>query len=555
MAPRPAWKCAILTVYAEKGLPHRARSLLHLVAMDTHELITALTAPDCYPHPAERVDVIQTHSAAVFLAGQRVYKIKKPVDFGFLDYSTLERRRHFCAEEVRLNRRLAPDVYRGVVPIVRTPAGLRVDGDGEALEWAVEMTRLAEEDTLLSRLRRGQVTPAILEALAERLAAFHAAAAREPHPGAYAGFAAVAYNARENFEQTQAHIGKTVSAAVWSRARALTEQALREQQARITRRAQEHRACETHGDLRLEHVYLHGQELIVIDGVEFNERFRYADPIADIAFLIMDLRHRHRYDLAAGMATAYTRAAEDRDGGALFPLYSAYRAAVRAKVAGFAAAEPALDPAQRERAQQAARAYWTLALDTLSAPEHRPALLLVGGLPGTGKSTLADGLAKAGHGRWIRSDAVRKSLAGLHPTDAGTHAGIYTPEWTRRVYDACLHQARDALIEGQRCIVDASFSDDHLRERFINLAQRNGARVVFLECTAPPEVIRDRLHHRKGDVSDADWSIYLRKKARWQAPSTETVPYHHLLSTQGPPEAVLARAETALAAQDLAQPR
>ncbi|MFT4978763.1 MAG: aminoglycoside phosphotransferase family enzyme/predicted kinase [Myxococcota bacterium] len=514
--------------------------------MQMNDLIHALSQPESYAHRPEHVEVIKTHSAAVFLAGPRVYKIKKPVNFGFLDYSTLARRRHFCHEEVRLNRRLAPEVYLGVVPIVAVPGGVRVGGEGEAVEWAVEMIRLDDDDTLLSRLRRGAVDPALLGRLAVRLVAFHRDAAREPEPGKYAGFAVVSGNIRENFDQTRDHIGHTVSQAVWEQVRARSEATLEAQRARITRRAEAGRGCETHGDLRLEHVYLRDGKLTVIDGIEFNERFRFADPVADVAFLVMDLCHRHRYGLGRALTVLWTRAADDVDGAALLPLYTSYRAVVRGKVAGFAVIGEGFSEDQRLRARQAASAYWMLALDALSLPREKPALLLLGGLPGTGKSTVARMLSADGHGCWIRTDAVRKSLAGIPLTESGADVGIYSEEWTQRTYDACLLQARDALLDGGRAIVDATFSDDGLRQRFIGLARELGVRVAFLECQAPPEVVRQRLRARSGDVSDADWSIYLRKRASW-APTTEaTGPYRHALSTDGSLEETRARATALL---------
>ena len=523
--------------------------------MQTLALIQALSRPESYPHRPEHVEVIQTHSAAVFLADQRVYKIKKPVNFGFLDYSTLARRERFCREEVRLNRRLAPQVYLGVVPIAAAPDGsgvVRVGGEGEPIEWAVEMIRLDDDDTLLSRLQRGAVAPPLLERLAARLAAFHRQADREPEPGKYAGFQTVSGNIRENFDQTRDHIGVTVSQAVWEGVRARSAAALEQHRDRIMRRAQEGVGCETHGDLRLEHVYLHEGVLTVIDGIEFNERFRYADPVADVAFLVMDLCHRHRYDLGEHLAAAYAQAADDADGAALFPLYISYRAVVRGKVAGLALGAADIPEAQRVRARRAARAYWMLALDVLSPPQERPALLLIGGLPGTGKSTVARMLSEAGHGRWIRTDAVRKSLAGLAPTASGVEAGIYTPEWTERTYAGCLRRAEDALLGGGRAIVDATFSDGALRSRFLDLARGLGVRAAFVECQAPPDVTRQRLDARRGDVSDADWSVYLRKRESWDAPAPAEAPHHHVLSTAGSRGETRARAEALLRSISLA---
>jgi aminoglycoside phosphotransferase family enzyme len=257
--------------------------------MDLAHLIKALTDPAAYPDPVGEVEVRQTHISAVFVAGPHVYKVKKPVAFGFLDFGTLARRQHFCKEEVRLNRRLAPDVYLGVVPVTRSDQGVRVEGDGEVVEWAVKMRRLADDATLQSRLEQGDVEAEVMEALARKIASFHAHAESGPRVAAFGRFEVVAGNARENFEQSAAHVGTTVTKAVFARVQALTEEALTRHRPMIEGRAERGVPRDTHGDLRLGHVYLFPDreppgDLVIIDCIEFNERFRFADPIADMAF-------------------------------------------------------------------------------------------------------------------------------------------------------------------------------------------------------------------------------------------------------------------------------
>jgi uncharacterized protein len=500
--------------------------------MELDRLIASLSQPGVYPDAVERVDVRQTHISVVFLAGPFAYKVKKPLDLGFLNFTTVEQRWHYCEEEVRLNRRLAPGVYEGVVPITRADGGLRVGGPGEPVEWAVKMQRLPDDATLLRRLRRGEVTPETLTQLARKVADFHSHAAADDRTAGFGRFEAVAGNARENFEQAAPHAGVTVSRAVLGRLRSLTEETLSRLRPLIEERARRGVPRDTHGDLHLDHVYLFTDrsppdDLVIIDCIEFNERFRFADPIADAAFLVMDLAFHGRRDLARAFADAYESASGDAEGRALLPFYTAYRAAVRGKVEGFKSAEPEVPEGDRAAARSRSRGHWLLALGELETAGRRPCLVLVGGLPGTGKSTLARALTDHANFTLIRSDVVRKKLAGLSPDEparAPFGEGIYTADWTERTYAECLRCAESLLFEGGRVVVDASFADDSKRQDFLGLAARLAVPALFLRCAAAPEVVRDRLRRRTGDASDADWDVYQRAAERWAAmgPATQS---------------------------------
>jgi aminoglycoside phosphotransferase family enzyme/predicted kinase len=513
--------------------------------MDLPRLVEALSDPSADPGPAGPVEVRQTHISVVFLAGDHAYKVKKPVRLSFLDFSTLDKRRHFCEEEVRLNRRLAPGVYLGVVPVTANGGRVRVEGPGEPVEWAVKMTRLPEGATLRDRLRRGEVGTAEVEALARRVAAFHRAAAGGPRAAAFAGFATVARNARENLDHAGRHVGATLSLAVYRRLRGLTETTLAFLRPRIEGRAERGVARDTHGDLHLDHVYLFPgrpppDDLVVVDCIEFNERYRFADPVADMAFLVMDLRFCGRDDLARAFADAYFAASGDKDGRALLPLYTAYRAAVRGKVEGIELSEKEIPETGRADAGVRARAHWLLALGELEAPRRRPCLVLLAGLPGTGKSTLAGGLAAQAGFRVVRSDVVRKELAGASPPPAaGFDEGLYAPEWTERTYAECLRRAEALLFEGERVAVDAGFREEARRRTFLKLAGCMAVPALVLVCRASPDVVRSRLEHRRGGASDADWAVHLRLAERWEEPGPDTRPRAHDIRTEGDPVASL----------------
>ena len=494
--------------------------------MDICHIIDYLSLPEAYPDPVDRVVVLQTHISVVFLAGTFAYKVKKPVALGFLDFSTLERRFHFCHEEVRLNRRLAPHIYLGVVPSTRVDSRLMIEGTGETVEWAVKMVRLPDEASLLDRLRRHLVTTSDMISLARFLADFHQHAEHSPLIAAFGRFEVVAGNARENYAQAESQVGCTISRAVLDRLSSLTEETLDRLRPLLEDRALRGVPRDTHGDLHLDHIYYDPSRpspdnLFAIDCIEFNERFRYADPIADIAFLLMDLQFHQRYDLASVLTTAYLSAAGDTEGEQLLPFYIAYRAAVRAKVEGLELLETEVPAVEREAALRRARAHWLLALGQLEEASQRPALLLVGGLSGTGKSTLARALAESAGFQIIRSDVIRKTLAGL---DAESPGGpeLYTTEWNERTYEECRRLAQRAIFEGQRVIVDATFRHESSRQAFLDLAHSWCVPVILLMCEANSEVVRARLAGRTGDASDATWDVYTRQQATWEPPSPGT---------------------------------
>jgi uncharacterized protein len=530
--------------------------------MELSRLIAELSEPSAYPGPVAAVEVRQTHISVVFLAGDRAYKIKKPANMGFLDFTTLEKRRRFCDEEVRLNRRLAPSVYLGVVPVARSGGSLKVAADGEVVEWAVAMKRLPDEATLESRLAHGDIGVDRIEAFARKVARFHAEAPSNATISACGRHAVVAGNSRENFEQAGPQVGVTIDPSVFARLRDLSESAFERLRPLVESRADRDVPRDTHGDLRLEHVYLFPEreppeDLVVVDCIEFNERFRFADPVADMAFVVMDLIFHGRPDLAEAFSDAYFRARVDEEGRALLPFYVAYRAMVRAKVEGFELTENEIPVAEKRAARQRSRAHWLLALNALEVPERRPCLVLIGGLPGTGKSTLALALAELDGFTVIRSDVVRKELAGpalsaREPLDY--QKGIYTPDWSDRTYCECLRRAEAALFRGERVIVDAGFSRESTRLAFLQAAVKWGVPGVFLCCRAEPAIVRQRLANRVGDASDADWQVYVRATANRQESRADTARATRTIDTGADGGAIIAQAIVALREFGLAAP-
>jgi aminoglycoside phosphotransferase family enzyme/predicted kinase len=540
--------------------------------MELAELIEALSRPEAYPFPVQQIDVRHTHISVVFLAGSYAYKVKKPVDLGFLDFSTLDKRRHYCEEEVRLNRRLSPSVYLGVVPIVRTAKGIQLESVGEIVEWAVKMERLPEKATLAALIANDdqggeQGLLAQTTALAKHVALFHARAETTPHISTFGRLEMVAQNAHENFDQAEPLVGVTLSRAVLNRLKDICDEALAHLGPLIESRAQCHVPRDTHGDLHLDHVYVFPDrsppnDLVIVDCIEFNERFRYADPVADMAFLYMDFLFHGRGDLAEQFANEYSQAAGDQEERELLPFYAAYRAAVRGKVEGFELAEEEVPEPERVRALARARAHWLLALGLLEKPSQRPCLLLVAGLPGSGKSTLARGLSERSAFSLIRSDVVRKELAASltlrasmqrTPTRSVSEGEIYSSDWTDRTYAECLDRAEKLLFQGKRVVIDATFREERKRGDFLELAARLAVPAAFLVCEANAEIIRLRLGQRKGDVSDADWSVYRKAVEQWEEAGPRTRQVLHVIRTQRTVQESLSQAMDVLRKLKLAE--
>ena len=521
--------------------------------MTSSELVDRLRRPAAFPHPADDLQVHRTHISVVLLAGDFAYKLKKPVELGFVDYGTLERRRHFCDEEVRLNRRLAPEVYLGVVPVLDGREGpvFAVDAPDldpdEVVEWAVRMRRLPDDRRLLALLERGEIGAAELEDLASHLADFHAGADRGPEIAEYGRYETVAGNARDNLQQSLSQVGETILPDVFEWLSEELEEALATHRPLIEGRADRGVPCDTHGDLRLDHVYFlpEREEPLVIDCIEFNPAFRFADPVADMAFLTMDLRQAGRRDLAAGFSEAYFRSADDDEGRALLDFYVSYRAAVRGKVQGIKAVGEDVPEDERREAAEVARGHWLLALDALADPPDRPGLVLIGGLPATGKSTLAREIADRAGFEVVRSDVVRKELAGLEPEESAAadwESGLYAPDWTERTYEECLRRVEASLRRGERIVVDASFHAVSRRRPFLEVAERLGVRHRLLVCEARPEVVRRRLEARGADASDAYWDVYRRMRRVWEEPDEREGRVAAVVDTAGALEASLARA-------------
>ena len=480
-----------------------------------HDIVEALKQPEIYPSQPESVEFIETHASAVFIAGADVYKLKKQVDFGFLDYSTLPQRRLMCHLEVQFNRRLAPDVYLGVEELVQDGERVSLGGRGDVVDYLVHMRRLPDDATLASLVDRDAVSHRDIDRIARRIATFHQRALRGPEVDRWGLPAAIEQNVEENFEQVQPYLGRSIPVATFERIVHYAREFLVEQRGLLNQRVLDGLTRDGHGDIRADHVYLL-DEVTIVDCIEFNDRLRYGDVATDVGFLAMDLDARNRPDLSDRLISSYT-AASGFDVEPVLDFFRCYRAFVRGKVASFRLEQEGLDDAGRSDVRREARRYFHLA-HRYAAADRGSRLILMNGLTGTGKSTLARALAGVLPAEVIDSDSTRKRLAGLSPTErdpSGYGEGIYSAAMTEKVYRELLVRAGKLLARGQTVILDATYTGRADRQQARELAQEFGAEFLIAQCEVAEDVARSRLLTRVDDpasVSDGRWEIYLAQR-------------------------------------------
>jgi hypothetical protein len=517
--------------------------------MSLPALIEVLCRPEAYPHHPQTVELVQTHISYVFLAGDAVYKVKKPVRFSFLDFSTLSRRRHFCHEEVRLNHRLAGDVYQGVVAICDDGDGVRLSNadDPAAIEYAVHMRRLPHDRTLDQLLVHNAVSAAMIDTLAARLTAFHAAAATNDEIRANGTTEAVWKVLTDNYNNVQRFRGITIDAPDDDAIRNFACAFLDDNEALFRRRQAQGRIRDCHGDLHTDHIYF-TEPLVIVDCIEFNTQFRFIDVASDLAFLAMDLDYHGRPELTQRLVERYVALSNDTDIPRLLPFYQCYRAYVRGKVDSLKSVEPELGKAEQDEAAESARRHFALAYRYTW--KSAPALVVVAGLSGTGKSAVASALSERTGFAHINSDVVRKQLAGLALTArAGTTTGLYSETHSARTYDAMLATAATHLAAKRGVIIDATFQLRRGRDAARALAAAQQVPLLLVECHCPEDVVRRRLAERaaRGDSpSDADWNIYLEQRKRYEAIGDDEAAGHLVLDTAAAPEHMARLIEQAL---------
>ena len=508
-----------------------------------NDLLAFLSRPESFPEKPAKVEIRQTHISIVAIASPNVYKIKKPLDLGFLDFSTLEKRRHFCAEEVRLNRRLTHDVYLGVVPIARRDGSLHFGGEGEIVEYSVRMRELSHAGFLHERLARGVTTRRDLERVAARLRDFYQAQKSSETIAEWGRVAKLRLSTDENFTQTERFVGSLLGRPAFAALRFFTEQVYERHASLFEQRRKGGRILDCHGDLRCEHVHLAGDEINIFDCIEFNERLRFIDVANDVAFLAMDLDVLGRPDLGAALLHHISNLMNDAELLSLTNFYKCYRAYVRGKVAAIKSAEPEIPAAERGRSRERASQLFRRALGYAVAASD-PIVIVVMGRVASGKSTVARLAGEALGWPVFSSDLVRKELAGVAPEvrgDAAARAQLYCESMTRQTYDTLLQRGIESARDKGGAILDAAFARrvqrDLLREALA------AAEICYrlVEIIASDEEIIARLRRRaasRAEASDARLEDFEMLRARNEPLDPDEA--HSEIASQSDAEATLA---------------
>ncbi len=511
--------------------------------MERPGLIEFLLNPSSYLHKPGHVKHIQTHVSHVFMVPPYVYKIKKPVNLGFLDFSTLDKRKYYCEKEVKLNSRIC-DAYLGVEEIsVRN--GDFVFGKGDkTIEYAVKMRKLPERYFLKNLLAKGRVTKADLLKVVEKLVEFYKGQPVKEYISDFGRPERIRINIDENFSLSKPFIGKTISPAAYSAIKFYNDTFFEKKTHLFEERIQKGLIKDCHGDLHLEHINLSPQGIYIYDCIEFNERFRYIDIASDIAFLAMDLDFNGYSDFASFIVSQISKRMNDETISEIIDFYKCYRAYVRGKVESIRSSEPEIPSEEKRTSEEKAKRYFKLALKyTLFG--SRPALIVIFGLIGTGKTILAHALSEELFCGVISSDKVRKEIMGVGPTERRYDEfdkGIYSKNITDITYREILNRGRRAIEAGKTVILDASFSKRIFREIALHEAQALDVPYYFIQTKATQKTIRERLieRGRKGEsISDGRWDIFEKFKEGFEEPNELPQDKHLVVSTNKTLEEVL----------------
>lgn len=479
-------------------------------------LIDSLLSAEVYDHPVENIELLETHISWVILTGPFAYKIKKPVNFGFLDFSTLAKRKHYCEEELRLNRRLAPQLYLDVVSINASEPHPEISGNGEVLDYAVKMQQFPSGCLLSDVLDRGDLREPYMDRLARVIAAFHEQTEIATAESKFGTQAAVQHPVIENFQQIRSHLQDEALLNQLAKIEVWCEQAANRLAPQFSKRKTHGFIRECHGDLHLGNIILLNEKLIPFDCIEFNENLRWIDVLSEIAFMIMDLDDYQRPDLARHFLNTYLEVTGDYNGLGVLQYYKVYRAMVRAKVNALRLAQEDLSAQQHKSIYEQCRNY--IALGRQYIKKRYPVLIITHGFSGSGKTSLSHFMLEALPIIRIRTDIERKRLHQLAATEdshSSINSGIYDSESSRVTYQRMLELARQILQAGMPVIVDGAFLKAHQRQPFVKLADELNIPFRIIDCQASHAILEQRIAERRqygNDASEATRDVLLHQQ-------------------------------------------
>lgn len=479
------------------------------------KLIQSMLDPVSYIDAVHNCRLVETHISWVILTDSFVYKIKKPVNFGFLDFSSLEKRKYYCYEELRLNRRLAPDIYLAVVSITGTVENPIVGGDGEAIEYAVKMLPFQQQFQLDRLLEKNELQPQVIDAFAQTIAEFHHDAAIANESASFGNPAEVRRPVEENYFQIRQCIHDVHSLKLLDNLEIWEKKQFDKLESLFLLRKKQGFIRECHGDLHLRNLALYNNKPLVFDCIEFNENLRWIDVMSDVAFLVMDLQDREQIEFAQRFLNRYLECSGDYAGIGVLPFYLVYRAMVRAKVAGLRLGQDGITAEETKAAQSELNMYLELA--QTYTMRSSPKLIITYGMSASGKSSVSKVLLEKLNAVRIRSDLERKRIYGLLQRTTTSACGVsadasmadkmYTSEATMTTYRYLAELTGKIVNAGFSVIVDATFLDKKYRDDFENLAKVRKIPYIILQFFASLDTLRQRILNRKEDISDADMSV------------------------------------------------
>lgn len=467
--------------------------------------------------------MIQTHTSWVFIANGFAYKVKKPVNFGFLDYTTLAARRFFCSEELRLNRQIAPEIYLEVLPITDQKGKLKIGGRGRVIDYCVKMRALPQSAIMTERLQKGEVSFDSIDEIARIVARFHKRAATGRAIARYGSEEIIRFNWAENFAQTNEFISRTITRRTFTEIKKTVEEFINRNRQFFRRRRQAGFVRRLHGDLHSRNIFL-ADRVYIFDCIEFNPRFSCSDTAAEVAFMAMDLDYHGRHDLSNFFVERYLVYSGDEGLLRVLNFYKCYRAYVRAKVTSFQLNDPGLSAQAKAEAKGIARRYFQLALNYARLLKAKPYLLVFFGLPGVGKSFLARRFAERHLIMHLLSDSIRKQLCGVPVSESRADRfgkGIYAPAVSKRTYEELFRRAGLFLGAGQSVILDATCNSEESRARCRQLAKKLKVPLLLVWVDCPEETVIRRLRRRADgeSFSDANLTIYRLMKEKFIPPA------------------------------------
>ena len=503
--------------------------MLSTIHMNQSQFVKQIQNPATYGYKiSKNIKMIQTHISFVVLIEDYAFKIKKPVNFGFLDFSTLEKRKFFCEQEIQLNKRLCPEIYDSVVSFKEKNDGsLTVNGNGEIVEYAVKMHRFDQHKLMNELLQKNKISKDQVDEITNILVRFYDEQSPSKTINEYGSVASVKQNIDENFEQTAEVVDVTITKKEYDLIKQLNTDFFKNHQSMLKHRKKQGFIFDCHGDLHSGNVVVDEGNVCIFDCIEFNKRFRYIDSASDIGFLAMDLDvHNHPF-LSSYLILQYVKKSNDESLFDVLNFYKSYRAYVRGKVIGFQLSDKQISQHKKRSIIENAQRYFALAeyyarLFHLQYNKDQPVLFLISGLTGTGKSTLASKIVVDYHATRLNTDIIRKDLAGIdrferHHDEPDT--GLYAPERVKETYEKLLDEGRKVLQQNESVVLDATFQKRNHREKAKKIAVKNNALFVPIECICPEKIVAQWLQNRlkQKTVSDGRWEIYQKQKQTFES--------------------------------------